>query len=561
MIERAGAAPAAWPPPVAPPPLAPAPTSEPTSELLPDAPESLPSTPDDVTADELDTPDAVSVVATTPEETAALAGLSALDEGRRPRRRSLFETLRMRGPGPVGLRRRILLTFTLGSLALSAFLAATTYGLVRSNLLEQRDATGVATASRNAQEAQAVLRGAPDTTAPAIDRLISLGVQAPVIFYNDEWSAGVGRFGQDSVPIELQRRVVDEGEWSRMITDADGDTVLVVGIPLRGIGAYFEFFFLDDDQQTLNNVALSLLLAGVITTALGVLLGVFAARRAVRPLAEAAQAAKAVAAGHLETRLQPTDDPDLGALSSSFNDMATALQSRIERDARFASDVSHELRSPLMTLSASVEVMEARRHELPERAQSALDLLTSDVARFQGLVEDLLEISRFDAGAIRLHLEDLQVAQFVRNAVAVSSSPAAPVAVTERAETAVIRGDRRRLARVIANLIDNAKAYGTEPEVTIVDANLADEALTHVRIGVEDHGPGVPVEERALIFERFARGATAGRRSGSEGAGLGLALVDEHVRMHGGRVWVEDRLDGSPGARFVIELNATEVPA
>ncbi len=140
--------------------------------------------------------------------------------------------------------------------------------------------------------------------------------------------------------------------------------------------------------------------------------------------------------------------------------MASALQLRIERDARFASDVSHELRSPLMTLSASVEVLEARRDELPERAQSALDLLVSDVSRFQGLVEDLLEISRFDAGAIRLHLEDLHVAQFVRHAVAASAAPDTPVAATERAERAMIRGDRRRLARVIANLIDNARAYG-----------------------------------------------------------------------------------------------------
>ena len=282
----------------------------------------------------------------------------------------------------------------------------------------------------------------------------------------------------------------------------------------------------------------------------------------MRPVAEAAQAAKAIAGGHLGTRLPPTEDPDLGVLASSFNDMASALQVRIERDARFASDVSHELRSPLMTLSASVEVMEARRHELPERSQAALDLLTSDVSRFQGLVEDLLEISRFDAGAIRLHLEDLPVVQFVSNAVAVSSAPHSPVTTTERAEHAVIRGDRRRLARVIANLIDNAKAYGGgEPEVTISEGNAADEPVTHVRIGVEDHGPGVPVEERALIFERFARGATAGRRSGSEGAGLGLALVDEHVRMHGGRVWVEDRLDGEPGARFVIELLTVEVVA
>ena len=130
---------------------------------------------------------------------------------------------------------------------------------------------------------------------------------------------------------------------------------------------------------------------------------------------------------------------------------------------------------------------------------------------------------------------------------------------TERAERAFIRGDRRRLARALANLIDNAIAYGGgEPEVSIADANPADEPLTHVQIGVEDHGPGVPIEERALVFERFARGVTAGRRSGSEGAGLGLALVDEHVRIHGGRVWVEDRRDGTPGARFVIELPAHE---
>src|SRR4029078_10197925 len=92
--------------------------------------------------------------------------------------------------------------------------------------------------------------------------------------------------------------------------------------------------------------------------------------------------------------------------SNAFNDMAEALQLRVERDARFASDVSHELRSPLMTLAASAEVMQARRDDLPERAAAALDLLVGDVARFQSLVEDLLEISRFDAGAIRLHLEE-----------------------------------------------------------------------------------------------------------------------------------------------------------
>ena len=186
-----------------------------------------------------------------------------------------------------------------------------------------------------------------------------------MIRYRDTWSAGFGRFIPESIPEPLQERVLEDGVPARMITDVGGETVMVFGIPLPEVGAYFEFFSLSEDDRTLSNVALSLLLASVITTALGVLLGVFAARRAVRPVADAAQAAKAIAGGHLGTRLPPTDDPDLGVLASSFNDMASALQLRIERDARFASDVSHELRSPLMTLSASVEVMEARRNELP----------------------------------------------------------------------------------------------------------------------------------------------------------------------------------------------------
>ena len=318
---------------------------------------------------------------------------------------------------------------------------------------------------------------------------------------------------------------------------------MVVGIPLEdSTAAYFEFSDLADANSTLHNVGLSLLFGGMITTLAGALTGMIAAKRAIRPLGDAAQAAKAIAGGRLDTRLESTDDHDLQLLSTAFNDMAEALQNRVERDARFASDVSHELRSPLMTLAASVEVMKARRDDLPERAQAALDLLVGDVARFQGLVEDLLEISRFDAGAIRLHLEDLLVAEFVRQAVAVSSLPQSKLTVSDRAEGLIMHGDRRRLARVVANLIDNARVHGGgAPEISVTEAEGEGEPLAHVWIVVEDHGPGVPIEERSLVFERFARGAVAGRRSSSDGAGLGLSLVDEHVRMHGGRVWVEDR--------------------
>jgi signal transduction histidine kinase len=467
-------------------------------------------------------------------------------------------------PGALGLRRRILLTFTLGSVALSLFLALTTYGLARSNVLQQRDDTSVETSRRNAQIVERDLRSPNATAQTAATSLERFGVQRYLIWFRDEWSGGVSPYVPSALPESLTDRVIGEATPARQIVEVGDELNLIVGWDLPGVGAYFEFFSLDEADSTLSSVRLSLVLAGAITTALGFLLGIFAARRAVRPLGTAAQAASAIAGGRLDTRLESTEDPDLGVLTDSFNEMAEALQQRVERDARFASDVSHELRSPLMTLSASVEVMEARRDELPERAQAALDLLSSDVTRFQGLVEDLLEISRFDAGAIRLHMEELLAAEFVRQAISVSSVPDARLTVSDRAEAALIRGDRRRLARVIANLIDNARAYGTADQTPDIDVSIdvvnpPGEPVSHVVIAVEDHGPGVPPDERELIFERFARGAGAGRRTGSEGAGLGLALVDEHVRMHGGRVWVEDRADGEPGARFAIELMATSL--
>jgi len=471
--------------------------------------------------------------------------------------RRLFSRSR---PGALGLRRRILLIFTLGSLILSLFLASTTYGLTRSNIVNERVDTATTTSQRNAQGVERDLRARPADAEAATASLERIGVQDYLIWYGDTWTGGGATFQNPDLPAELVTRVIDEETSASQIVRLGEELNVIVGWDIPGIGAYFEAFPLEEADSTLGSVRLSLIFAAAISTGLGILLGVFAARRAVRPVGSAALAASAIAGGRLDTRLESTDDPDLRILTESFNDMAEALQTRVERDARFASDVSHELRSPLMTLSASVEVMEARRDDLPERAQAALDLLSSDVVRFQGLVEDLLEISRFDAGAIRLNMEELLAAEFVRQAVAVSSVPDAPITVSERAELALIRGDRRRLARVVANLIDNARAYGGgAPEVSITVVNPTDEDMSHILIAVEDHGPGVPEQERDLVFERFSRGTGAGRRTGSEGAGLGLSLVDEHVRMHGGRVWVEDRTDGEPGARFAIELMATEL--
>ena len=329
---------------------------------------------------------------------------------------------------------------------------------------------------------------------------------------------------------------------------------LVIGIPVPSVNAaYFEIIALDDLQSTLEALGVSLVGASLITTLAGAALGAWASRRALRPLRGVSAAALELAAGRLDTRLQASEDPDLRPISSSFNDMAQSLQDRIERDARFASDVSHELRSPLMTLAASIEVMSNQREDLPERARSALDLMVGDIERFQQLVEDLLEISRFDAGVVRLELEEVHLAELVMQAVSHSSERDVPVELEAELAGVVVQADKRRIVRVIANLIDNAAKYGGGATGVILRR-----AQDGVQIAVEDRGPGVPEEDRSVIFDRFSRGAIAGRRGSTEGVGLGLALVAEHVNLHGGKVWVEGRTDGEEGARFVVELPVEE---
>jgi two-component system sensor histidine kinase MtrB len=474
-------------------------------------------------------------------------------------------------PRRLGLRSRITLTFTLGAFALSILLAGTTYGLTRSTLVRQRDSSILRQTYQNARIVQNELESDPTSVQGILTGLQLPSASRPALNFRGAWTSLTAEYGEAALPDALKTRVMRDLTPSRMISTVHGKPALTVGVPLPTVGAsYFEIVSLDELQSTLNSVGVSLIGATVLTTSLGVLLGIWASRRSVRPLADAALAAKAIAGGRLDTRLESTDDKDLRELSTAFNDMAAALQLRVERDARFASDVSHELRSPLMTLSASIEVLQARRDEMPERAAPALDLLVADVARFQNLVEDLLEISRFDAGAVRLVREDLLVAEFVRQAVSVSSVRDAPVKVSEKAELLIIKADKRRLARVIANLIDNARIHGApaagaeeDPtfgvEVEVNEPPGDADPVAHVWISVSDHGPGVPRDERPFVFERFSRGGGAGRRGSMDGAGLGLALVDEHVRLHGGRVWVEDRADGETGARFIIELPAEEL--
>ena len=447
-----------------------------------------------------------------------------------------------------GLRTRITIAFGLGAAVLSALLALITYGLVRENLVNQRESSAIRQAFLNARVVRDQLRSQSQPEQAVLDGLESPSGASPVLLRNGQWFAVTVERGREQLPLAL-RRGVTSGHTARMRFTLEGDSQLGVGIPIPGVNAaYFEIASFEDTERALSSLQISLAAAAIGTTVAGALLGVWASRRVLRPLSHVSAAAVAIAGGRLDTRVARLDDPDLGTLVNSFNEMASALQERIERDARFASDVSHELRSPLTTLTTSISVLEARRDEMPERAQAALDLLVADVQRFSAMVEDLLEISRFDAGAAKLHLETVRISELVLQAVATSTELDVPVAISADAAACTVAVDKRRLVRVIANLLSNAERYAggaTRVEVTLADQD--------VLIAVEDSGPGVPEDERERVFERFARGTeSAGRRGSGEGVGLGLALVREHVNLHGGQVWVEDGAFG--GARFVVEL-------
>jgi two-component system sensor histidine kinase MtrB len=303
---------------------------------------------------------------------------------------------------------------------------------------------------------------------------------------------------------------------------------------------------LPSDPST-TAIGWSLAVVGVLVLALAVTAALLIAGRVLAPVGELAEAADRVAQGDLSVRLEPRGDDEIADLAQTFNAMAESLSSsveelrRLEANARrFASDVSHELRSPLAAMTAVTEVLSS-----PDGADSARakELVVREIAHLDRLVGDLIEISRFDVGSISLDLEVLSVLDAVASSLAHRGwAPLVEVRI-DAALVAVL--DRRRFDVIVANLIGNAVKYGAAP--IVVDAGLDGDQLV---VRVTDHGPGLSPEDLELVFERFYKADVSRQRS--DGSGLGLAIAQENARLHGGLVEAANIPDG--GAVFTLRL-------
>lgn len=462
----------------------------------------------------------------------------------------------------LGIGARITAVFGLGALILSILMGGLSYFTVRHFLLAGRESAAQHQTFTNA----VLVRNALQQGTTAYVGLLSnidAGTDAhSVLFHGSKTYDSSLTVTAASIPHDVRNVVLSGTAATQTYRTPGGTAEIVVGVPVPSVQAdYFDVFDLSDLDHTLRVLALALIVAGAITTILGIVLGRFASTRSLRPLAVVSRAAGAIAGGELDTRLDAeAADPDLEGFTLSFNAMVDQLQERIEREARFNSDVSHELRSPLTTLAASVEVLEADRDDLPVRSQRALQLLSDDLRRFQRMVADLLEMSRADAGSVDVFLEEVRVVELVQRSVEAAfahmdghgnvTPPA--VQVDPAVETWRVGVDKRRFERVMVNLLENADRYGGG--ATTVGVGVAADDGDLVEVTVDDAGPGIEARERTKVFDRFYRGSESGRRGTGTGTGLGLALVAEHMRVMHGAVRVESSPAG--GARFVLTLPA-----
>ena len=468
-----------------------------------------------------------------------------------------------RGPWPRGLRARMLV----------ACVAVTVLGTTAAAWTSTR-AAGAALVHADRHRITRAITDQIDAIAPeltyppdrrSLDRLrAAVGGDAVVTFrqLRSATRPGTEQLITDDLRAELRagQRIV-----TQQIT-AEGRPWLLVGTPVlvtapdgartpSGIEVY-AIRDLADVERQVDRITLVTTGAAALTLPFAVLLALLAARSVLRPVRDLRDTARRLANGDLGARSPPRGADELAELTGTINEMAESVQASVARmrgmqaDARrFAADVSHELRTPLSTLTAVVEVLMDSADQLDPDARQSAHLAITETARLVRLVEELMEVSRLDAGTARLHVEEVEAGSAVRDCLR-ARDWLDRVELT-MADEVVLRVDRRRLDVIVANLVGNALRHGAPPVRIRISRSPE-----HAEIEVTDGGPGLPEHVLPHVFDRFYKADAA--RSRAPGSGLGLAIALANARLHGGDIAAGRAAGG--GARFVLTLPYDPLP-
>ncbi|GAA2298058.1 ATP-binding protein [Streptomyces kunmingensis] len=505
-----------------------------------------------------------------------------------PRKRALLGAWATARRSLSSLRTRLVLSFVLVAAVSALGTGALTFREARTGVLQQSQDTVV---NQFRQSVDALIPTVPPAPDQAdLDVLVS---QLARDHQPQRWrvtatyggltaasapSSGPGAPTPELTPA-LRKSVTSRAVAVFQRVRTDGRSVLVVGLPvtytedtyttrtLSGLSLYL-VVPQRTEQTYVNALVTAVERATLPALVLAVLLALLLARGVLRPVRALRGATRRMAIGHLDTRLAVQGSDELAELSRSFNETAAALEKSVaelrrmeDRARRFAADVSHELRTPLAAMTAVTDVLADEAPLLEGDTGDAVRLITEETVRLTRLVDDLMEISRFDAGAARLHLDDIDVAESLRRTLSARGWLAE--VDTDLREGVRARVDPRRLDVVIANLIGNALRHGRRPVTLTLDLREdrreqadGDGSEGWLVIEVADHGPGIPAAALPHVFDRFYKAGPA--RTRSESSGLGLAITAENVHLHGGQVHAANRPGGGAVLTVVLPTRPRE---
>lgn len=480
------------------------------------------------------------------------------------------------------------MTVVLSALALVTVGGFLSYS-IGNGLYETRIQQILQESKRAAAEVQNTLSGAGNTDTVALQGLVNTVVP------NLEQSTAVGsrevallrtpdqataqflqspissKLNVSDIPLALRAKVAaTENRLVYRSVQIERDGVMtpniIVGskitIPVAGEYELYLVYDIADTQETLDFFQRTLAVGGIVMILLLGLVAYFVTGRIVAPVARAADVAEELAAGSLDKRLPERGQDVVATLARSFNKMAQGLETQIgelsklsKMQQRFVADVSHELRTPLTTIKLAAEMLEAKSGELDSKAKRSLDTLLSQIARFEALLADLLEISSYDAGAVKANLVRADLNAVVGGAVA-GLEPLAETLGCDlklRVPKGLVEADidPRRIERVLRNLISNAIEHGAGKPVEVeVGASANAVAVT-----ITDHGIGMSRSQMDRVFDRFWRADPARKRT-TGGTGLGLAISLEDTHLHHG--WLQVTSKPNLGTTFRVTLPRKE---